>query len=179
MYVDASAGVYYIYDGGKNTFARKNNLNLKVGFAAYHLNKPELKYISGSIDRLHRKFVGHVGISTDLVGSQLAIESNVVQFIQGGHYETLFGLMLKYRFQNATKITGNSQDAFVGFGANMRWGDAIIPMVMVDWKGVHFGVSYDVTISQLRRAYSGGSLEFSLGYTNLDHSLFKTRKRKF
>lgn len=178
-YIDASAGIYYIYDGGKRTFARDNNFNLKVGFAAYHVNKPELKYISGSTDKLYSKYVGHIGVSTDIVGSQLALESNVVQFIQGGHYETLFGLMLKYRFQNTTKITGNSQDAFFGIGANMRWGDAIIPMIQIDWKGFHFGVSYDVTVSELRRAYSGGSLEFSLGYTNLNHSLFKTRKRRF
>lgn len=178
-YIDASAGIYYIYDGGKSTFSRDNDFKFKAGFATYHVNSPKLQYISGSTDRLYRKYVAHLGVSSDIVGNRMAIEANAVEFIQGGHYETLLGLMLKYRFENATKITGNNQDAFLGFGVNMRWKDAVIPMVMIDWKGFHFGVSYDVTISQLRRAYSGGSLEFSLGYTNLDHSLFKTRKRRF
>ncbi len=178
-YIDASAGLYYIYDGGKNTFARNNDFKFKFGLAAYHVNMPKLKYAAGSSDRLHRKYVGHLGFSTDFVGRPLAMESNVVQFIQGGHLETIFGLMMKYRFENSTKITGNNQDAFVGFGAYMRWGDAIIPSFMIDWRGFNFGVSYDVTISQLRNAYSGGSLEFSLGFTNFDHSLFKTRKRRF
>jgi type IX secretion system PorP/SprF family membrane protein len=179
MYVDASAGLYYIYDGGKNTFSRSNDFKFKFGVAAYHLNKPTLKYISGQEDNLHRKYVGHLGFSTDFVGRPLAMESNVVQFIQGGHYETIFGLMMKYRFENSTKITGNTQDAFVGIGAYYRWGDAAIPSVIVDWKGFHLGISYDITVSELRRAHKGGSLEFSLGFTNLDHSLFKTRKRRF
>lgn len=179
IYGDASAGLYYIFDGSKNSFARNNDVKFKFGLSAYHVNMPKLRYVSGSVDRLYRKYVGHIGFSTDFVGLPLALESNVVQFIQGGHYETLFGLMMKYRFQDATKITGNTQDAFFGLGAYMRWGDAIIPSFMVDWKGFHFGMSYDVTISQLRKAYKGGSLEFSLGFTNLDHSLFKTRKRRF
>ena len=179
MYIDASAGLYYIYDGGKNTFSRNNDFKFKFGLAAYHVNMPKLKYVSGSTDRLHRKYVGHLGFSTDFVGRPLAMESNVVQFIQGGHFETIFGLIMKYRFENATKITGNNQDAFIGLGAYMRWGDAIIPSVIIDWKGFHFGMSYDVTISELRKAHRGGSLEFSLAYTNIDHSLFKTRKRRF
>lgn len=179
MYLDASAGLYYIYDGNKNSFARNNDVKFRVGFSAFHLNMPKLKYTTGSFDRLYRKYVGHLGFSTDFVGRPLALEADAVQFIQGGHYETLFGLMLKYRFENATKITGNTQDAFVGAGVYMRWGDAIIPTVAVDWRGFHFGMSYDVTISALRKAYGGGSLEFSLGFTNLDHSLFKTRKRRF
>lgn len=178
-YIDASAGIYYMYDADKNSFARNNDLKFTLGFATYHVNMPQMKYISGSGDRLHRKYVGHIGLSTDFVGRPLALETNVVQFVQGGHYETLFGLMMKYRFENATKITGNSQDAFIGLGAYMRLNDAIIPTVAIDWRGFHFGISYDATISALRRASGGGSLEFSLAYANLDHSLFKTRKRRF
>ena len=87
--------------------------------------------------------------------------------------------MLRYRFENKTKITGHTQDAFIGIGCYGRLKDAIIPTVKIDWRGFQFGVSYDVTLSKLRRAYGGGSLEFSFSYTNLDHSLFKTRKRRF
>lgn len=179
MYLDASAGVYYTFDGGKNSFARNNDFKLKIGVAGYHLNSPELKYVAGTADRLHRKYVAHVGFYKDFEGRPLAMEANAVQFIQGGHYETLFGLLMKYRFESATKITGNNQDAFVGLGVYMRWGDAIIPSVSVDWKGFQLGISYDITISELRRAYGGGSLEFSLSYTNLDHSLFKVKGRRF
>ena len=86
---------------------------------------------------------------------------------------------MRYRFRSATKITGNIQDAFIGFGTYVRFKDALIPTVVLDWRGFQLGISYDVTVSSLRRTNSGGSLEFSLAYQNLDHSLFKTKKRKF
>jgi hypothetical protein len=97
--------------------------------------------------------------------------------IQGPHLESIFGMMLRYRFQDGTKITGYSQDAYFGFGTYFRLNDAIVPSILVDWKGFKFGVSYDITVSTMRRAYGGGSLEFSLSYTNLNHALFKTRGR--
>ncbi len=178
-YIDANAGLYYIYDGGKNTFSRNNDFKLKIGVAGYHLNKPDLQYMNGSSDQLHRKYVGHVGVISDVPGTKFAYDLSALQFIQGGHYETLIGAMLRYRFEDGTKISGLSQNAFIGFGMYARLKDAIIPSVMVDWKGFQFGVSYDVTVSALRRAYGGGSLEFSLSYTNLNHSLFKTRGRRF
>ena len=58
----------------------------------------------------------------------------------------------------------------------MRVKDAIIPSIMVDYKGFKFGISYDATISKLRRAYGGGSLEFSLSFSNLHKGLFKSAR---
>ena len=179
-YIDASAGLYYVYDGGKNSFQQNSDFKLKIGVSAFHLNQPKLKYVGGQAEEpLYRKYVGHVGLLKEFQGSPIAIDANAVQFIQGKQMETLLGLMVRYRFEDGTKITGNTQQAFFGIGTYYRFKDAIIPSIMVDWKGFQFGVSYDVTISELRKAYRGGSLEFSLSFTNLDHSLFKTRKRRF
>lgn len=178
-YMDASAGVYYVYDGGQNTFARNEDFKLQIGVAGYHLNRPTLKYTNGlNSDRLHRKFVANAGIVADIPATVFAIDGSVVQFVQGGHYETLLGMMVRYRFENSTKITGNSHDAFVGLGCYARIKDGIIPSVMVDWRGFQFGMSYDVTLSALRNAYRGGSLEFSLSYINRNDAIFKTRKRR-
>lgn len=179
LYLDASSGLFYQFDGGKSSFTRDSDFKLKIGAAGYHLNAPKLEYANGSADRLARKFVGHVEVIADLGARRLAIDASVVQFIQGGHYETILGAMLRYRFESATKITGHTQDAFIGFGAYMRVKDAIIPAVQIQWRGFNFGASYDVTISQLRKAHKGGSLEFSLGYTNLNHAIFKTKGRKY
>lgn len=178
-YIDANAGLFYVFDGGASTFSRNNDFKFQIGLSGFHLNAPELKYSNGvEGERLNRKFVAHAGIVADIVGSSWAIDGNVVQFKQGGHYETLLGLMLRYRFQDGTKITGLSHDAFIGFGVYGRLRDAIIPSVMIDWRGFQFGVSYDITLSQLRQAYSGGSLEFSLAYRNLHDALFKSKKRR-
>lgn len=177
-YIDASAGLFYVFDGGRNTFQRNNKFKFKFGVAGFHLNAPELKYSSGEAERLHRKYVAHIGIVKEIQGSPFAFDVNGVQFVQGGHYETLIGAMLRYRFENGTKITGNTQESFFGFGVYYRHLDAVIPSILVHWRGFQLGMSYDVTISKLRRAYSGGSLEFSLSYTNFNNSLFKTRGRQ-
>jgi type IX secretion system PorP/SprF family membrane protein len=176
-YVDASAGLYYVFDGGASSFRRNNDFKFQLGFAGYHLNKPELKYTTVTGDRLYRKFVIHSSVSSDIAMTNWQIDGSFVQFIQGPHLESIFGMMFKYRFQDGTKITGNFQDAYFGFGTYYRFKDALVPSILVDWNGFRFGVSYDVTISTMRKAYTGGSLEFSLSYTNLSHALFKSRNR--
>ena len=108
--------------------------------------------------------------------SHAACSVNAVQFVQGGHYESLLGVLLKYRLEGNTKLTGFRQDAFIGIGCYTRIKDAIIPAVMLDYKGFQFGISYDVTVSKLRQAYKGGSLEFSLAYTNRNTALFTKRR---
>lgn len=166
-YLDAGAGIYYVLDAGKSAFFRDQEFKFQLGAAMYHINQPLLKFTNGSDDHLHRKYVFHSGIVYDIEGSKFSIDGNIVQFIQGGHYETILGTMLRYRLVDGTKLTGFSQKAFFGFGLYMRVKDAVIPSVLIDYKGFKFGMSYDVTISKLRRAYGGGSLEFSISYSNL------------
>lgn len=166
-YIDASAGFYYVLDAGRSSFFRDQEFKFQLGAAVYHINQPILKFTNGSDDHLHRKYVIHSGIVYDLEGSKYSIDGNIVQFIQGGHYETILGTMLRYRLSEGTKLTGFSQKSFFGFGLYMRVKDAIIPSVLIDYKGFKFGISYDVTISKLRRVYGGGSLEFSISYSNL------------
>lgn len=178
-YMEVSAGLFYQYKGGQNTFSRNNETKFQLGFSGFHLNAPELKYAGITGERLNRKFVAHADFIHEIRSSNYAFDASVIQIKQGGHYESLLGLMLRYRFEDGTKITGMSQNAYFGFGCYGRIKDAIIPTVLLDWRGFQFGISYDITLSALRKAYSGGSLEFSFSYRNLNHALFKTRKRRF
>ncbi len=177
QYLDASAGIYYVYDGGQSSFSRNNDFKFQLGVGGFHLNKPEMKYTTITVGNLYRKFVIHTSVISDIVSTDWSIDANAVQFIQGPHLETILGLMVRRRFMNGTKITGHTQDSYFGFGAYYRFKDAIAPSIMVDFKGFKFAVSYDVTVSTMRKAYTGGSLEFSLSYTNLSHALFKSRGR--
>ncbi|MES2798447.1 MAG: PorP/SprF family type IX secretion system membrane protein [Bacteroidota bacterium] len=176
MYFEAAGGLFYSYDAGKNSFQRNNDFKFQLGISGYNLNRPELRYAAGEGDRLYRKWVAHTSVVTDLGDSRMALDASFAQFIQGPHLESLFGMMLRYRFEDGTKITGNFQDAYFGAGLYYRLKDAISPAIMVDWKGFRFGVSYDITVSALRKAYRGGSLEFNFSYTNLSHALFKSRR---
>lgn len=177
-YIDASTGVYYVYDGSQSTFQGKNNLKVQAGISAYHVNAPKFKFSNGTTaEQLHRKYVGLVGVTADIGTSALTIDANAVQTIQGTHFQTLFGAMLRYRFEEGTYVTGNSQESFIGLGLYTRWKDAIMPSILIDWKSFQFGISYDITISKLRNAYRGGSLEFSLSYSTRNTALFKGRGR--
>jgi type IX secretion system PorP/SprF family membrane protein len=174
-YIDASAGLLYVYDASKNSFQRKDNFKVQFGIGGYHLNRPMMQFNSVDGGRLYRKFVIHTSINSDIAMSDWSIDASAVQFIQGPHFETIFGTLLKYRLKDGTKITGYNQDAYFGFGMFYRLKDALCPTVLIDWRGFKLGVSYDATVSSMRKAYTGGSIEFSLSYTNLSHALFKTR----
>lgn len=174
-YMEASAGIYYVFDGGKSSFRRNEDFKFQLGVAGFHLNRPELKYTTVTGDRMYRKFVIHTSVISDIAETDWSVDGSIVQFFQGPHSETILGMMFRYRILQGTKITGNFQDAYFGFGSYYRFKDAIIPSIMLDYRGFKFGVSYDVTVSTMRRAYGGGSLEFSLSYTNLSHALFKSR----
>jgi type IX secretion system PorP/SprF family membrane protein len=176
-FFDASAGFYYVYDASKSSFRRKDNFRFQLGLAGYHLNQPEINYTIINGDRIYRKYVFHASILKDILMTDWSAEANVFQVCQGPHRETVLGFIAKHRFRDGTKITGFSQDAYIGFGAYFRWKDAFCPAIQIDWKGFHLGMSYDVTISSMRKAYTG-SLEFSLTYTNLNHALFKTRNNR-
>lgn len=177
-YIDAGAGLQYMFDGGQNTFSRNNDFKFIFGVSGYHLNRPELKFNNGyEEEKMLMKFVAHTRMIAEVPGSKWSVDASAAQFMQGGHFETILGALLRYRFENGTKITGLSHDAYFAIGSYFRFKDALVPSIMLDWNGFLFGVSYDVTVSKLRNAYSG-SLEFSLSFRNLHDSLFKTKRRR-
>jgi type IX secretion system PorP/SprF family membrane protein len=176
-YADISSGLYYQYDSEQSTFRRNNKMKFDIGAAVYHVNQPSFKYLGIPFDRLYSKLVFHTSYSQDIQGTDWAFDVSAVQFIQGPHFETILGGMGRYRFNTGSKITGFNRDAYFGFGMYMRMKDAIIPRFSVDWKGMKMGISYDFTVSKLRKAYKGGSLEFSISYTNLQYGLLKRRRR--
>jgi len=176
-YFNVATGINYQFDGGSQKFSHDETFKIMVGAAVYHVNKPAIKYGGLENEVLHRKFVFHARMIKDFSGSPWSVDASAVQFIQGPQYQTLLGALLRYRMDSGGKITTFRQDAYIGFGAYTRIGDAIIPALMFDYRGFQFGISYDFTISPLRNTHSGGSLEFSLSYRNLYHALFKTRRR--
>ena len=178
-YASASAGVMYQYDGGQSTFARNNDTKIQFGLAAYHINQPEMKFRSGSSEKLYRKYVAMFNFTNDIPGSLWSMEAKAAQFIQGGHYETLAGLIMKRRFNEGSKQTGFKRDASIGFGCYTRIKDAIMPTIQVEYLGFKFGLSYDATLSAYRRSVGVGSLELSLSWMNQNHAIFKGRRNRY
>tara|TARA_B100000508_G_scaffold137355_1_gene131632 strand:+ start:157222 stop:158250 length:1029 start_codon:yes stop_codon:yes gene_type:complete len=175
-YFDMSFGINYLYDGNNSTFARNESVQIQAGFAVFHVNQPDVKYNGLTNDFIYRKYVGHASFVKDFSGSKWSVDANAVGIFQGPQSQITLGGLMRYRLSEGTKTTALKQEAYFAAGLYYRAGDAIIPAVMIDWKGFKFGISYDATISPLRNSHSGGSLEFSLVYRNLHHALFKKRR---
>lgn len=175
IYPDVSAGIFYRFGNHKVGFSRDDATNFRIGAAYYHINSPEMNYRIGFKEQLYSKLVIHTSFLKDFPGSAAGIEAYFNQFIQGPHSETLLGVLLRYRLESGSKTTGLSQDTYLMAGLSYRWQDAVSPLVYVQWNSFKFGLSYDITISQLGQTSRAGGLEFSLQYANLDFALFKRR----
>lgn len=175
-YFDVAFGINYLYDGNNSTFARNEDIKVQAGFAVFHVNEPDVKYNGLTNDFIYRKFVGHASLVKDFSGSKWSVDANVVSISQGPQRQIILGGLMRYRLVEGTKTTALRQAAYFAAGLYYRAGDAIIPTVVLDWKGFKFGISYDATVSPLRNSHRGGSLEFSIVYRNLQHALFKRRR---
>jgi len=86
---------------------------------------------------------------------------------QGNSVEFTSGAMIRYRLSEESRYTGLMKESSIALGLHYRSNDALIPSVMLDLAGFSLGISYDVNISDLRKASSGkGGIEISLRFIN-------------
>ena len=129
-----------------------------VGFAALHLNKPDVGFM-GSI-RMDMKFSGQVGgmiYFKKAYGERhserdYSLSPNIIYTQQGKFTELNYGLY------------GNFYPFVAGvwFRQSFSNPDAVIFLFGGEFKGVRLAYSYDLTVSKLVK--SGGSHEISLGF---------------
>lgn len=175
MYPDVGFGAMYRFGNHSIGFARDHQTDFTFGVAYLHANRPQLKYRLGYSEKLYSKWCFQANLLKDFSGSKLGMEAFVYQWVQGPHWETLFGAMMRIRLSSGSKTTGLTRDAYFKWGAAMRAKDAIAPMMHIQFSNFDFGVSYDMTISKLGQTARSGGLEFSFIYTNRDFALFKRR----
>ncbi len=127
--------------------------NFFFGFSAHHLNRPNESVILGD-SKMPIRLTGHMGAEIPL-GSKskytntTSIMPNIIYQYQQGFMELNIGTYVKYGVFTA--------------GAWLRNRDAFILSVGLNTGEFKVGYSYDVTVSRLNNATSGGSHEVSLG----------------
>lgn len=177
IYSDFGVGASYRYGNHKIGFARDDATDFRLGVAYFHVNQPNISYNFGFKEKLYGKVAINASFMKDISGSPVGFHLILNQFLQGPHSETIIGGLLRYRLSTGSKTTGLTRDAHVGGGIYFRVNDAIAPTINMNLSGFSFGVSYDITLSQLGTVTRRGGLEFSLSYTNMDFALFKRRRR--
>jgi len=167
MYFDLGLGIHWFYQF-------KSRLNLSAGMAAFHLNKPNQSHMENLDIILNPRYLFHSKAQIE-AGRKVDLVPSFQIMNQGKYYEYLFGSMLKL-------ITNDEPDNYisVNFGLFMRYNDAIIPVLGLDYKRFNAGISYDINYSDLRNASDlQGGFEFSLIYILAEKSGRKIKRKMY
>lgn len=164
---DIGAGVTWSFGNDAKTLSSGDAMRFNVGAAYFHINRPSQKYISS--ERLNSKLVLHASGLYGMKNTWLSLYPSVLYMRQGALQETNLGLLVRYRVKEESKYTGIFKEMAVYAGSYFRLGDALIPVVMVEFANYSLGITYDVNISALKAATSArGGVEVSLRYINFN-----------
>ena len=150
-YFDVNAGV--LYSGSSNGIN-----NYYAGVSMYHINRPKVSFKDKNWF-LSGRITVHAGGSFP-VSDQLTVHTSVIHQIQNKASETTIGAAIAANLnQDQDKPTS------VYLGSWMRFNDAVVPYIGLEFGGLRIGASYDLNISSLKAATNtrGGS-EISLIY---------------
>lgn len=150
-YIDVNAGL--LFSGSTN-----GENNYYLGASMYHINRPQVSfkdknwYLTGRIT-IH-------GGGTFPVSDVVSVSASAIHQMQNKASETIVGAAVGL---NANGDYENPTSVYVG--SWMRFNDAIIPYIGLEFAGLRIGASYDVNISSLKAATSNrGGSEISLIY---------------
>jgi type IX secretion system PorP/SprF family membrane protein len=154
-YLDGSVGMSYNSQIGENP-----NNNFFVGAAYHHLNKPKNSFYRNASAELEPKWVGSAGVRLAVTPiSYLTIQADHSR--QGKFMETVGGALYGIKI-------GDDWDKplyTIHGGAFLRWNDALIPVIKLDYAPFSASFSYDVNLSKLKTSsYGRGGFELSISY---------------
>ncbi len=148
-YFDMNAGL--LYSGSTNG---KNNFY--IGTSMYHINRPKVSFKSNTW-ALAGRITVHAGGSFP-VSDNLTVHTSVIHQEQNKASETTVGAAIA---ANLNQDADNPSSIYLG--GWMRFNDAFIPYVGLEFGGLRIGASYDLNISNLKAATaSRGGSEISL-----------------
>lgn len=151
-YLDVNAGLLY-------TVSTTDRNNFYGGVSLYHINRPKQEF-TGINYNLYPRATLHAG-GYFPVGVQTTLHLSGLYSTQAGAHETVLGGAMQF-------IAGDPYaDKPVSFygGGWVRFGDAIIPYIGLEFNDLRAGVTYDINMSDLKTASeSRGGIEISLIY---------------
>jgi type IX secretion system PorP/SprF family membrane protein len=157
---DASVGMSF-----NTTFGANQENSMFVGAAYHHLNRPKNSFYRNSTIELEPKWVGSVGIKW-AVDDYSAFTLQADHSVQGSNQETIGGALYSYKIG---MDIDNPLYTLSG-GLFLRWKDALVPVLKIEWSKLAVALSYDVNVSQLKTASMGqGGFEISLSYIGFVH----------
>jgi len=153
-YFDASFGASFNMSFGEN---ERNSLFFGAGY--HHVNRPQNSFYRSSAAALNPKYVISGGV-------KYVLDDNTFFTLQGdfsrqGKFtETIGGALYSVKIGDP-----EAPEYILHGGAFLRWKDALIPVLKIDYHPFAVAISYDVNVSQLKTAsQSRGGFELSVSY---------------
>lgn len=151
-YIDVNAGL--LYNGSTS-----DRNNFYFGVSMYHINRPKQSF-TGADYILNPRTTFHGG-GYFPIGEVTTLHVSALQMFQGGASETMLGGAIQL---NATPEAPKPTSFY--FGSWIRFNDAIIPYIGLEFDDFRFGATYDYNSSSLKTASQNrGGIEISLIYT--------------
>jgi hypothetical protein len=118
----------------------------------------------------YRKFSADLNVEVFLGKAKHAsITPECILLFQGPAREITPGLFFSYYFQ-----TGFRKNNSFNVGVRYRVGDAVVPMVMAEFRNIRLGLGYEVNTSNLSAStHNRGSFELSLSFVGESIKAFK------
>jgi len=169
LYADVSAGLLWFSVLDENT-------NFFAGFAAHHLNAPNVSFFEGPTVTIFTRYTAHAGGEFALTDN-IGLVPGIVAFKQGPSFLLNLGTSFRFNLAQSNQTTNSFQlglwtrlvsNYFLSANPNdsKLGADAIIASARFQYENFNFGFSYDVNVSPLKAASNGnGAFEFSLTYT--------------
>lgn len=155
-YLDGSVGMSY----NSNLNYNPGN-NFYIGAAYHHFTKPNNSFFETSGITLQPKWVFSGGLRLGVTEfAYITLQAD--HSIQGGFRETVAGAMYGLKLG-----TDPDNPAYtIHAGGFLRWNDALIPVIKLDYAPFSVALSYDANISKLKPStYGRGGVELSVSYT--------------
>lgn len=152
-YLDVNAGLLYTYSTSEDD-------NFYIGASMYHINRPKQNFTIGDF-QVAPRYTFHGG-GFFPVGDEKYLHLSALHSSQSGTKETLVGGALQFQLSDPYNTLTNSNFLAGGW---IRFNDAIIPYVGLEYYNVRLGVTYDINTSNSKTVTQArNGIEFSLQY---------------
>ncbi|MBI2968135.1 MAG: PorP/SprF family type IX secretion system membrane protein [Bacteroidetes bacterium] len=162
---DFSAGLIYEFISRGTSMSGERLIRLNGGIACHHINRPNQSVFVSQSDPLALRWVATANGWIDLPANDYSILPVALFTLQGPSKQVHAGAIFRYAFERKKKFSGFTREKAFAFGINYKYREALVTQFYYDYEQYSFGLSYDITMSEIGRATGlRGGMEFSFRY---------------
>ncbi|MEP6746816.1 MAG: PorP/SprF family type IX secretion system membrane protein [Bacteroidota bacterium] len=153
-YFDGSVGASF-----NSAFGAEDANTYFIGLAYHHFNRPRNSFYRNAASALNPKIVASGGMKFNIdENTFFTLQADYSN--QGNFNEAIAGAMYSVKVGEP-----DAPQYIIHGGAFLRWKDAFIPVLKIDYNPFSVALSYDVNVSQLKTVSQGrGGVELSISY---------------